>query len=345
MATSKALLLATLASLATSVLAADGDVNTAFTSDGERILMGYVPSYGLNAAGLALFFLSTLALWIQWARNKTAPPLKRRSPLYMLCLCISMSCMTLGILLRFVYRQDLPDLGRYIAQYMFVLLSPCGFLANNYILLSRLSRAMGPEAVHSLFLPAHHVGTIFIWSDVITFLLQAAGGGMTAGNDPDRAKVGKTVALAGLSIQLASYILFTCLLLVFGFKCLRTIDKYAHPAQPFRLSEYRFWSSSRVYDWRPLWIVLALSCIGVLIRSAFRIVEYSQGYYGELATGEGYLYGLDMLPLYLSMSAYVFFFPPRFIEGAREINHAPDAAVGYGEGVMGEGEKRSGESV
>lgn len=97
-----------------------------------------------------------------------------------------------------------------------------------------------------------------------------------------------------------------------------------------------------MYDWRPLvWIVL-LSCVGVITRSVFRIVEYSEGaslsspflpprdvlkltltswagYYGELATSEGYFYLLDALPLWLAMTLYVFFYPPRFIEGAREL--------------------------
>ncbi|GAA5918061.1 hypothetical protein JCM6882_006220, partial [Rhodosporidiobolus microsporus] len=101
---------------------------------------------------------------------------------------------------------------------------------------------------------------------------------------------------------------------------LTRIPKFARPAQPFQWREYRFWSNERVYDWRPFGIVLAVTCIGILVRSVFRIVEYSEGYYGPLATGEGYLYGLDMLPLWLSMTAFVFFFPPRFIEAARELN-------------------------
>jgi len=94
-------------------------------------------------------------------------------------------------------------------------LQPCAFLANNYLLLSRLSRAMGPDATSCLFLPAHHVGTIFIWSDVVTFLMQAGGGGLTASGNASSATTGKYIALAGLSIQLASYLLFTSLLVIF----------------------------------------------------------------------------------------------------------------------------------
>ncbi|GAA6051314.1 hypothetical protein JCM3770_006807 [Rhodotorula araucariae] len=308
--------LCALASLAASALA-DGDVNTAITADGDRIIAGYTPSVGLSVAGIALYGLSTLALWWLWARTG-----RKR---YMLTLNISMACMTIGFILRIVYNGDPASLGRYIAFYMFILLSPCAFLAHNYLMLSRLSQAMGQDAVDALFLPAHRVGTIFIWSDVVTFLLQASGGGLTASSSAASAKTGKNIALAGLIIQLISYCLFTALLLVFGINVRRRHPYLAHPAQPFHLGSFRPWSKAKVYDWRPLYWVVCLSCIGIVLRSVFRIIEYSEGYYGKLATGEGYFYCLDALPLWLSMTLYVFVFPPRFIEGAREVHQ--DASV------------------
>ncbi|BGP38661.1 hypothetical protein JCM10450v2_002611 [Rhodotorula kratochvilovae] len=308
--------LCALASLA-SLAVASADVNTAVTADGERIIAGYTPSVGLSVAGIVLYGASTLALWWMWARTGRK--------LYMLTLNISMATMTLGFILRIVYNGDPASLGRYIVQYMFILLSPCAFLANNYLILSRLSQAMGPDGVHSLFLPAHRIGTIFIWSDVVTFLLQASGGGLTASSNASSTKLGKNIALAGLIIQLISYCLFTALLLVFGNNIRRRHAYLAHPAQPFKLGSYRFWAKDKVYDWRPLYWAVCLSCIGVIVRSFFRIVEYSEGYYGKLATGEGYFYTLDALPLWLAMSLYVFVFPARFIEGAREVHQAAGA--------------------
>jgi len=157
---------------------------------------------------------------------------------------------------------------------------------------------MGPDATSALFLPARRVGTIFIWSDVVTFLLQAGGGGLTASGNASSAKTGKTIALAGLIIQLVSYCLFTSLLIVFNINMyvpafilcansganrgclLRSRRRHPHlarPAQPFKLGSYRFWAKSRVYDWRPLVWVVMLSCVGVITRSVFRIVEYSEG--------------------------------------------------------------------
>ncbi|GAA5925527.1 hypothetical protein JCM3775_001433 [Rhodotorula graminis] len=311
MTASTSLRLVLLAAASSVALAASADVNTATTADGERIIAGYTPSVALSCVGIALFGASTVALWLEWFRTG-----RKR---YMLTLNIAMICMTVGFILRIVYHSNLDSLGGYIAMYMFLLLSPCAFLAHNYLMLSRLSRAMGPDATSCLFLPAHHVGTIFIWSDVITFWMQAAGGGLTAVDNPSLVKAGKYVALAGLCIQLVSYLFFTSLLIVFYSNVRRRHAHLAHPAQPFRFGAHKFWSNSMVYDWRTLvWVVL-LSCVGVITRSAFRIVEYSEGYYGKLATSEGYFYLLDALPLWLAMTLYVFFYPPRFIEGAREL--------------------------
>ncbi|GAA5920028.1 hypothetical protein JCM6882_001710 [Rhodosporidiobolus microsporus] len=201
-----------IALFSSSALAASGDVNTAVTADGEKINMGYIPSYALNGVGLALWFLTTVAMWLCFFRTIG------RKPLYMLCLCISLCCMTIAIILRFAYRQDLSGKGIYIVQYLFVILTPCGFLASNYVLLGRLAQAMGHEAVQCLFIPAHHVATIFVWSDIITLCLQAAGGGLTASDKLSSIQTGKKIFLAGLGIQLASFLLFSCLLIIFLYK-------------------------------------------------------------------------------------------------------------------------------
>ncbi|GAA5879361.1 hypothetical protein JCM3774_003803 [Rhodotorula dairenensis] len=260
----------------------------------------------------------------------------------MLTLTISMVCMTLGFLFRLIYRSNYTSLGLYIVQYMFVLLSPCAFLAMDYMLLARLALAMGDEAVHCLLLPATKIAKFFIWSDVVTFALQAAGGGLSTSKTESSQRIGPKITLAGLAIQLASFIFFTVTLLVFGFRLLRR-DAYRSPPRPFTFVGYKFWSNALEYDWRPAFFVLALTCIGILIRSVFRLIEFSQGYYGYLAVHEGYFYGLDALPLWLAMTLYCFFWPVRFIDGAREVyrgasTSAPRANIADEESLEKEGQ-------
>lgn len=74
------------------------------------------------------------------------------------------------------------------------LLSPCGFIATNYIVLPRLATHISSE--DCLFLPPRRIVRIFVWSDVITFLLQGGGSGVTAMNNGTVANIGKYVGVA-----------------------------------------------------------------------------------------------------------------------------------------------------
>lgn len=83
----------------------------------------------------------------------------------------------------------------------------------------------------------------------------------------------------------------------------------------------RMWYS----DWRALACAFLLSCAGILVRSVFRVVELSEGFKGALATSEGAFYGLDTLPLFVAVSAYVPFWPGRFI-GRQDVPPAVDTS-------------------
>lgn len=73
----------------------------------------------------------------------------------------------------------------------FILLSPCGFLATSYVILPRLATWL--DAEDCLFLKSRIIVRLFVWSDVITFLLQSSGGGMTAVDSEGMRNIGHWV--------------------------------------------------------------------------------------------------------------------------------------------------------
>ena len=99
---------------------------------------------------------------------------------------------------------------------------PCAFLAADYVALSRIANYLGPNDVskHCLIFPASAIVKFFVISDITTFLIQAAGGAMTASgqNNPSMGRIGEKVSMAGLSLQGASFATYTIILLVFGYK-------------------------------------------------------------------------------------------------------------------------------
>lgn len=101
--------------------------------------------------------------------------------------------------------------------------------------------------------------TIFLTSDVITFLIQAAGGGISIGaNDNKGAQLGSNVFLAGLAIQLLSFLLFTVLFVVFVFR----VRKYEPSVWRMDGKEGKVWYE----DWRALTVAVGFSCVGILVR-------------------------------------------------------------------------------
>ncbi|KAM0755959.1 hypothetical protein T439DRAFT_362017 [Meredithblackwellia eburnea MCA 4105] len=261
---------------------------------------GFVPVKWVAALAAALYGISTL---VQWFR------LFKSGRKFMLTLTIGMTCMTAGLALRIYYAENLYTLSAYIPTTMFTLLSPCAFLAMDYVLLNRLAMTVGQTAADDcLIIPARRIVKIFIWSDVITFLLQMGGGGLSAANNENMAKIAKYVTLIGLGVQLASFFLFTATLLLFGYKIR---SKYPALWEGDRYN--RVYESQPKKHWRPLFYVMCLTCVGILVRSFFRIAEYAGEYRGYLATHEGYFYLLDSLPLWISMSLFCYFWPPLYV--------------------------------
>ncbi|ADV20937.1 integral membrane protein [Cryptococcus gattii Ru294] len=251
--------------------------------------MRYIPNKGINIAAAILYFLVAAILTFHAFRQKAN---------YFLALVIGAWCEGIGMALRIAFRTNPHSSGLYIVCYLFVVLSPCAFLAGDYILLGRLVQYL--DAHHYLRpLRAQLVSWIFIISDVTTFLIQAAGGGLSTASDVQTAQTGGHIFLAGIAAQLVSFMFFTIACLIFGIRAWRE-DK-------------ELWQRP---GWKPLFFALGFTCICFLIRSVYRTVELSQGYVGYLAIHERYFLGLDCLPLLLGIATYVFFWPGRYLHFA-----------------------------
>ncbi|KAF5388158.1 hypothetical protein D9615_000468 [Tricholomella constricta] len=231
---------------------------------------------------------------------------------WMLSMVIGGYCFAFGLSTRFGLHFHPQSKGLYIVQYLFVVLSPCAFIAADYVLLGQLARHLGAD--QHLTVPARWITVAFIMSDVTTFLIQAAGGALSASaNSLHTNYVGSRIFLAGLIAQLVSFVSFTCLYILFLYR--------VHKRNPeiWRKDQSKAWYN----DWRALGAVLFISCIGILIRSIFRVIELSEGYQGHLATTESFFYGLDTLPLLIAIVVYTPFWPGRFINNNTNNTSSP----------------------
>jgi len=227
---------------------------------------------------------------------------------FMLSMTIGAYTFAFGIGTRFGLHVHPESKGIYIVEYLFVVLSPCAFIAAEYVLLGRLARHLRCDKY--LLVTPRRITIVFISSDITTFLIQACGGALSiSANDEPLALAGSRIFLAGLALQLLSFSIFSCIFITFLYR----VQK--HEPEIYIRDRDIVWYK----DWRTLARVMVLSCIGILIRSVYRCIELGQGFQGRLATSEPFFYGLDTLPLFIAIVVYLPFWPGRFIRPIREI--------------------------
>ena len=152
----------------------------------------------------------------------------RHKDKWALCLPMGAIASSIGFFLRLGLDPQDVSILLYVVQSMFIIATPSAFLAFNYMLYGRLITAIDPQfgsdKSHSRMeksryscIPPRIVGRIFILSDITTFLIQVAAGGMLGGagnKNPSLVKFGDTLYLVGVCAQGVCYFLFTALLSV-----------------------------------------------------------------------------------------------------------------------------------
>lgn len=99
---------------------------------------------------------------------------------------------TIGMAIRFDLHSNPDSRGVFIAEQLFVVLSPCAFIAGEYILLAHLSSYL--RSPKFLLISPLAIAKTFIWSDITTFLIQAAGASISISHDISTAKLGYHVS-------------------------------------------------------------------------------------------------------------------------------------------------------
>ncbi|KAF9965040.1 hypothetical protein BGZ70_005511 [Mortierella alpina] len=310
--------------LASTVAAQSTPNATAPTTEYTGILK-YKPHVAGNAIFGGLYailgFMYSFYIW-------------KYSDKWALCLPIGALASAVGFFSRLALDPLDVSLGLYIIQSLFVVVSPSAFLAFNYMLYGRLITAIDPKFGNSdgkapesrmeksrfSFIPPRVVGRTFVWSDIITFFIQMSAGGLQAAGGSDNhkmAELGDKLFLAGVSAQGLSYLLFTALLTVALKRLIADRKKNSSG-----LAGTGWWGLDR----NTTFIANALyfSSIFIILRSVYRIVEFTQGYSGYLISHEVYLFVLDAGPLVLAIGVWAFMWPTVLLDTiAREVRQEP----------------------
>ena len=214
--------------------------------------------------------------------------------------------MTFGYIMRYVSAQSPADLGPYVVQYLSILLPPSLYAATIYMIYGRLVNWLFPNDRASQrrdrvsLVPARWVTKIFVVGDVISFIMQLAGGGMTS--DDSLQNLGDNILIAGLAVQLVFFGTFFTFAIIFERRAARLFNAGYLPPASGEGVDGRGMAQMR----KKLMLYLFFGSGMIIARSLFRIIEYAQGHDGYLVSREIFLYIFDAIPMVIVQYTFHF---------------------------------------
>ncbi|KAH7268032.1 hypothetical protein FSOLCH5_008447 [Fusarium solani] len=181
-------------------------------------------------------------------------------------------------------------LGPYIIQAILLLVAPALFAASIYMELGRI--VIMSEGEGHVMIQKKWMTKIFVTGDVLSFFLQAGGGGYQAAGSLAALNDGAKVIIVGLFVQLICFGVFIVIAVSF--------DRSMRQSPTGR---------SHVVPWKKHMKVLYVGSMLIMVRSVFRAIEYLQGFNGYLLRHEAYLYIFDAALMFLVMVLFNWIHP------------------------------------
>ncbi|KAI9738352.1 MAG: hypothetical protein M1834_008850 [Cirrosporium novae-zelandiae] len=244
----------------------------------------YDPSMGAAVLFVILFFATTHLHVFQTIRRKTW---------YLIPFIVGGYFEWIGYIGRGMSSKDPQDMSPYIMQTILLLIAPALFAASIYMILGRIILLVNGEK-YSL-IRKKLLTKVFVCGDVVSFLLQAGGGGMMAGGDADKVTLGKNVVIIGLFVQISFFGFFIVVSIVFHRRVNYHMPSLAVP-----------W----IKHMRALYAVSGL----IMVRSLFRVIEYLMGNDGVLMQHEIFVYLFDGLLMFIAMVLFNVVHPAEITE-------------------------------
>ncbi|KZF26437.1 RTA1 like protein [Xylona heveae TC161] len=243
-------------------------------------LYRYHPSMAGAIIFIILFIITTALHCFQLIRTRTW---------FMIPMAVGGFLEWIGYVGRALSSHQAPNytLGPYIQQAVLLLVAPALLAASIYMELGRIILLVDGES--RSIIKKRFLTKIFVTGDVLSFLTQSSGGGIMAGQSLSSYKLGQKVVIIGLVIQIVFFGFFIITSVVFH----QRIKKNPTAA-----------SSSPSIPWLKHLYALYVGSAFILIRSIFRVIEYSGGNDGPLLRSEVYLYIFDAVLMFATMVVF-----------------------------------------
>ncbi|KAB8265702.1 RTA1 like protein-domain-containing protein [Aspergillus pseudonomiae] len=262
------------------------------------------------AASILFTILYTLPLLYHTYLSLIAPYTGRHPQTsYFIPIAIGAATEVAAYAIRAASVKQPDNIGLYATSATLIVIAPVLVCASLYILIGRLIRSGGraapspdtetkdPVLLFGRFSPSW-IPRVFVTSDVISFLTQAAGSGIASSNDwaGKEKDVGVGVLIAGLVLQLVTFAFFLVVVVWF--------DKWSPRARGCGEVESGVRSVlNGIYE----------AGFFITIRLIYRVIEFSMGMDTYTWTHEWPLYVLEAVPMLMAMMILGWYHPARWL--------------------------------
>ncbi|KAJ5593842.1 RTA1 domain protein [Penicillium hispanicum] len=252
----------------------------------------YLPNLAGNAFFVAIFaLLIPVQLWIG---------VRARTWGFMFGTICGLILEVLGYVARLKMRDN-PFIDQWFTMYMVCLTIAPAFLSGAIYV--SLARIVGVYTTEISRMKQRSYSLIFVACDIISLLLQAAGGAITTSNNNSTVQAGINTMIAGLSTQVASLTLYLVICFDFGWRVYRLRGQYLG-VEECQLTSKRGLSQSfsngqrspalnpqltglrESKAWKVFLVLQGLATVCIYIRSVFRVAELSGGFDSHLANDQ-----------------------------------------------------------
>ncbi|KGO73876.1 Zinc/iron permease [Penicillium italicum] len=274
-------------------------------TDSERTtpFYHYNPSLAVAIVAAVLYTIVFLLTTVQWIRYRAW---------VWSVMVLSAVMEAIGYIGRCVSVQNTLKRPVYVLQFALVILAPVLMAACCYILFGRILFLIVPQEKRTFrlcWVPPRFITPIFVGCDVVALLLQLGGAVMISavdGTDKDarnKLSTGKHVAQVGVIIQLVAFGLFAVAAVRFNFTSKRFSGSLSERYENVGEKDYIVGGVVKDKNWPALLRVVNITTILILVRSIYRLVEFTEDTTGYLNTHEWPLsFVVGSLPLAFTLS-------------------------------------------
>ncbi|KAJ5375734.1 ZIP metal ion transporter [Penicillium concentricum] len=288
-------------------------IERAMHSERRTSYYHYEPSLPVAIVAAVLYTIAFVLTVIQWIRY--------RAWIWSI-MVISAAMEAIGYIGRCISVQNTLERPVYVLQFALIILAPVLMAACCYIIFSRILFLIVPQEARTFrlcWVPPRYITPIFVGFDIIALMLQLGGAVMITSVDAtdldakDKLNTGKHVAQVGVIVQLAAFGLFAVAAVRFNFTSKRFTGSLSERYENVGEKDYRIDGIVKNKHWPALLRVVNLTTILILVRSVYRLVEFTQGTTGYLNTHEWPLYIFDALFIYPCVALFVYWHPGKYL--------------------------------